>query len=95
MDKRPYNIEAFECLMEKVRREMPLRRIVIEPLILHIKYSIEWLNYDIYPITVSEFLSDQRKLTDILKELIKLYKERDPDGYKIFISTRLELIKYE
>lgn len=95
MDKRPYSVEAFECLIAKVRREVPLRRMVVEPLILHIKYSIEWLNYDIYPITVSEFLSDQRRLMELLKELIQLYKERDPEGYKMFVSDRLELIKYE
>ena len=95
MDKRPYSVEAFECLITKVRREAPLRRMVVEPLILHIKYSIEWLNYDIYPITVSEFLSDQRRLTELLKELIRMYKERDPEGYKMFMSNRSELIKYE
>lgn len=95
MDKRPYNIEAFQCLIEKVKREIPIRKIVIEPLILHIKYSIEWLNNDIYPITINEFLSDQRRLKDMLIKLIHLYKERDFEGYKIFINTHLDLIKYE
>lgn len=95
MDKRPYSVKAFECLIAKVRRETPLRRMVVEPLILHIKYSIEWLNYDIYPITVLEFLSDQRRLTELLKELIRMYKERDPEGYKMFVNNRSELIKYE
>lgn len=95
MDKRPYNIEAFENLIKKIQRETPLRRTLVESLMLHIKYGIKWLNYDIYPITINEFLSDQRRLKDMLIKLIHLYKEHEPENYQKFVSIHTEIIEYE
>ena len=90
----PYQIDEFlaEIQILKEYGENEIRR-KIEPIILHVVYSLQWIKMNIKPLNGKMYYEEWEKLEQIKIELMRLYSDGNPSGLVDFVDVCPWIVK--
>ena len=79
----PYFLLNFVYVIQYIKEVEHLDRIDIEPVILHLLYSISWCNRRLSDYWIQR---DKEILVGYLKQIVDVFRTRLPDCYNEFQS---------
>ena len=93
--KSPYSLLSYYCIVKKiVHRKIREQYFYIEPLLKDLLLSIDWCKTRLKKIDRIRYLKDKEELVNYIKQLLDIFKEREPFRFQWFIRRQPVFRKY-